>query len=505
MLGVWALVFCFNGCDKIGNGDENSLCDGIFKYEYTTDSKGYAVVGFAEKKAVANLEIPAKYKDKPVLEISDYAFDSCKIGQVTISDSVLKIGKGAFRNCAVLELVKFGKNVTLVDEKAFEQCIKLRQIDMNEGLETIASRAFYDCKRLETIEHPNSLKVIGNNAYEKCEILSSVTFGNSLEEIGEYAFAGLNELKTIVFSDFSPTVIKNYAFSNCNGLMKLNIGNGVKAIGDYAFYYCGRLNWLVVGDSVTSIGERAFVCNELVYVQLGKNVQTIGYAAFYCYKLVEIYNRSNLPLSPKQTDYAEYGYITSRAYHVYVEGESSYLSVVGDGLVIYTEANEKILITQDGTDVLYDLKIPNGVTKIWQRAFYDNQRIVKVTIPDSVTEVGDMAFTFCNKLETVIFGDGVESLGSTVLGHTYYLKEVVIGEKIKTIPDSTFYNAGKYTGILKVYYKGGNTQHLLMEIGENNTKLLEGSWYYYSKIEPTSDGAYWYYDQYGKIKLWETT
>ena len=48
------------------------------------------------------------------------------------------------------------------------------------------------------------------------------------------------------------------AFRNCDSLTSVIIGDSVTSIGDYAFYDCDSLSSVTIPDSVTSIGERAF-------------------------------------------------------------------------------------------------------------------------------------------------------------------------------------------------------------------------------------------------------
>lgn len=502
MVGALAAACGFVACNLNNPEESSTLSDGILKYEKISDSDGYEVVGLAENKGVSKLEIPSAFNGRAVLKIADNAFSACRIGKVVLSDSVVEIGANAFFNCNLLEEASFGKGLETVGTSAFEQCIKLEAVELNEGLLTIAEKAFYGCQRLTDLELPDSVTRIGARAYEGCEALTSVVLGDSLEEIGEYAFTGLNDLKTLVFSDVSPTVIRDYAFYSCKGLMKLNIGNGVKAIGKGAFEACSRVNWIVIGDSVATIGENAFRCKEMVHVQLGKSVASIGKTAFYAAKLVEVYNRSALPL--RVGGGSEYGYICRRALHVYSEGGESRLSFENDGLVVYDDGVDKILVSQDGTEMLYDLKIPEGITKIHDNAFYDNQRVVKVTIPDSVTEIGDQAFTFCYAMETMIIGDGVETVNYDFVRHNYYLKEIVVGAKVKSFGENSFLNTGRNAeGGLRVYYKGGSLQHLNMDFTAGNEVLQNASPFYYSETEPTGEGAYWHYDEKGAIKVWE--
>ena len=48
------------------------------------------------------------------------------------------------------------------------------------------------------------------------------------------------------------------AYQNCDSLTSVVIGKSVTSIGDSAFAYCDALASVTIGDSVTSIGNYAF-------------------------------------------------------------------------------------------------------------------------------------------------------------------------------------------------------------------------------------------------------
>ena len=93
---------------------------------------------------------------------------------------------------------------------------------------------------------------------------------------------------------------------------------------------------------------------------------------------------------------------------------SFYVSISGTPGLLYNAAGNKV-IGYDGSSA--DVIIPamhNGVkvTKIADKAFYNNKTIESVVIGDNVVQVGMKAFANCSNLKSVVFGDSVKIIYS---------------------------------------------------------------------------------------------
>ena len=96
-----------------------------------------------------------------------------------------------------------------------------------------------------------------------------------------------------------------------------------------------------------------------------------------------------------------------------------------------------------GSYVGSDITVPseyNGysVTRIEDKAFYDNTEITSVTAP-SVKSIGDFAFHYCISLESISF-DNVEIVEDSAFYFCTELTEVNLGEKLETVERYAFYN-----------------------------------------------------------------
>ena len=67
-----------------------------------------------------------------------------------------------------------------------------------------------------------------------------------------------------------------------------------------------------------------------------------------------------------------------------------------------------------GEEEIKDLVIPNSMTSIGDRTFYNCSGLTSVTIPNSVTNIGGTAFYGCSGLTSVTIGNSVTSMGNNV-------------------------------------------------------------------------------------------
>ncbi len=112
------------------------------------------------------------------------------------------------------------------------------------------------------------------------------------------------------------------------------------------------------------------------------------------------------------------------------------------------------------------VKIPetiNGylVTAIGEYAFAFNEAAAQVLIPDTVTVIESKAFYNCQSLEKIIFGKNVETLGSSAFAGCGSLNRIdLTGTEVKEIPDSCFMQA------VNLYYV--TLPDSIVEIGDSS-------------------------------------
>lgn len=96
-------------------------------------------------------------------------------GDVSIPDSVKKIGPEAFRGLSSVKSVRIPDSVKEIGEGAFENCDKLERIDGGEGLHKICDRAFAGCPVSSVYIGP-SVESIGLRAFDNEKIKNGVVY-----------------------------------------------------------------------------------------------------------------------------------------------------------------------------------------------------------------------------------------------------------------------------------------------------------------------------------------
>ncbi len=89
-------------------------------------------------------------------------------------------------------------------------------------------------------------------------------------------------------------------------------------------------------------------------------------------------------------------------------------------------------------DQIVEVEIQNGVTSIAEDAFYQFEKLQKVTLPDTLEEIEGAAFHDCCLLKSIDIPDSVKVIGQHAFANCHGLTDVSIPSGVQSIGDGAF-------------------------------------------------------------------
>ena len=504
------------------------------------------------------------------------------VSEVVIPDSVVSIGEHAFADRDNLKTLVMSENIEHIGSKAFlgtawyeaqpEGYICFGDIlyaykgDFPEGsivtipsfIKKISGKAFAGKKGLKKIVIPDGVILDGGNIFDGCSSLEEAVLPSDLKELPDGTFSNTG-LKSITLPDGLEVIGKN-AFSGTANLKSITLPDGLEIIENNAFYY-GGLTEIVIPDSVTTIGQLAFGnCENLLSITLGKGLQNIEENAFKnCVVLFEVYNLSDLEITPGSADNGGVGYYAKYVFDS-SSGTAGNIETTPDGYVFYNDDGEYSLIDYDAEktelvlpekfkghdyslDILFEnnknlekiiipdsiaslpadifngcinlkeVVLPGSLTAIPDRAFYGCYALTKITPGEAISEIGKEAFAFSG-VEELEFGDALKNIGDQAFFYCGSLRYVDLGDGVESIGAGAFKQCKMLKKIIipvsvktigiEAFYETGLWGNIFYEGNKADMdKVSQGrNWafnvivYYYSETEPPKNASGTGYDDY---------
>lgn len=346
--------------------------------------------------------------------------DTVTTGEDTYN--VIGINQYAFANCAWINTISIGKNISSIEPSAFRGCKNLTTITVSQdnlqfadqdgvlfdknalylyaypagrtdssytipdSCDTVGTMSFYGAANLTSISVPNSVKNIGKQAFAQCTALEEAVLpfiGGNAESTSGVGFV----FNSYDFSNSLPaslmritvygTNLSNSAFRGCTNLEEIYLPDcyALTTIPVYCFLSCSSLHTLsfdgnapsedgmvIIPDTVVTIGLSAFFgCESIRGVTLGNSTTNLYYAAFYNCVSIERF-------------------------------------AVASGNTTFMADQWGVLYSADQTTLYY---YPSG--RAWP--YYN--------VNAATTCIGTYAFTYCNNLVNLFVPESVTSFTTT--------------------------------------------------------------------------------------------
>ena len=124
-----------------------------------------------------------------------------------------------------------------------------------------------------------------------------------------------------------------------------------------------------------------------------------------------------------------------------------------DGVLFNIVTKSIVLYPYRKTEVVYT--VPEGIEKIGNVAFYDNDKLEKIVLPSTLKTIGNKAFYSCDYLADVNFPESLTSIGE----YAFYENKLnpensnfVLPGSLSTIGQYAFYNAFAYNSKTSVEF-----------------------------------------------------
>ena len=208
--------------------------------------------------SLTNIAIP-----NGITSIEWGVFEGCSsLAEIVIQNTITSIHNDAFKGCSSLIKIVVPNSVESIGENAFKDCNNLKQCVISNNITCIRKGIFENCNNLTDITIPNGVEWIGDNAFKDCSSLIEVVIPKDVSIMGEHSFEGCINLTNITIP--SDIYIYDNSLLGCSSLKRITITDGSTWIPNddpysNAFLKCENLTEMFIPDSITQIGDQAFL------------------------------------------------------------------------------------------------------------------------------------------------------------------------------------------------------------------------------------------------------
>ena len=286
----------------------------------------------------------------------------------------------------------------------------ISSVVINEGVTSVGFWAFANCTKLNTVSLPEGITVVEDYAFYNTG-LTSVVLPNSVERV------------------------KQSAFRDCTALTRCDLGRGVKYIEQYILQGCTALEHLRWSDCLETISG-IILDNFDAVTSEHKDIplqDTIYFPpSFQSMNSIATGNMPNMPAFVWNARHPADGGMSSPLNIGQTHGYYLKKIILGEDVEYipdYLFAGQKI-------DTII---LPEKVTHIGEKAFYNCGELKHIVIPDAVNYIGEYAFQNCGKLEEIDIPASVTSFEIGTFKGCTKLKQVILPSGMTEVPEELCY------------------------------------------------------------------
>lgn len=305
---------------------------------------------------------------------------------------------------------------------------KVKTAYVAQGITHIGGAAFANCLYLTAVSIPDSVTSVGNSAFMNCKKLTDIYYGGSTAQWNAITVGDLNNsyftnasvhCESFQEPPAEPTPAPSTAYleyekkadhvvitgcdRNAEGIIIIPDeieGLPVTELAYYAFGSCEHILKIIIPASVTAIHPEGaiVVCPNLLAIEVDEDNPN------YCSE---------------------------------------------DGILFNKDKTTLIRYPSAKSGFFYS--IPNGVTKLADRAFCECKGLMSIEIPDTVSVIDPRVFLECDNLTSITIPNGVPTIGDNAFWHCIHMTSVTIPVSVTLIDNSAFSDCIRLSD---VYYGG---------------------------------------------------
>ena len=273
-----------------------------------------------------------------------------------------------------------------------------------------------------------------------------------------------------VEADGDVIAVSRFTINSDEYVRYIYIGPTVEYIEDQAFVYCRALRAFYVDennpnyrsvdgvlytkDMTEIISYPICRCTQIVIddVKAGGEVINIGRENVESFSADGVYVKGNEAKSTLYTSFKDYiksnysgdfDYFNEFSEFSELMDNKVYAPYIGTYYLVTENTGSSITVERFWTcDEKYE--VPEGVTKIADKAFYKCDRLVSITLPSTVKSIGDMTFFKCSGTALINLPDGLETIGDDAFSYCENMKYAMfIPASVKHIGHHCFYKCSE--------------------------------------------------------------